>query len=157
VGSLLDPKHLIYQRSKEIMFRPMININHNQGRFLSLAYNFRGNISEDDIKNVYQFPDKFSSYFCAKFNNNFKVNFNKRPAVCYGEVQEDLIGATVIGNGTSIQERLKAICGTFTSMFRRKAFMHHYMSEGIDEMEFCECESRINDLISSYQQTQDEV
>ncbi len=155
VSSLLDPKHLMYQRSKEIMYRPMINVDHRHGRFLSLAINFRGNISDNDVKKVYEFPEKFSSYFCTTFNDKFKINFNKRPAVCYGEVQEDLIGATVIGNGTSTQQNLIKICEIFTSVFRRKAFIHHYIAEGLDEMEFTECESMINDLISGYQSAQD--
>ena len=34
----------------------------------------------------------------------------------------------------------------FTSMFRRKAFLHWYTGEGMDEMEFTEAESNMNDL-----------
>ena len=37
-------------------------------------------------------------------------------------------------------------------MFRRKAFLHHYTGTGMDEMEFTEVESNVNDLISEYQQ-----
>jgi tubulin beta len=40
-------------------------------------------------------------------------------------------------------------------MFRRKAFLHWYTSEGMDEMEFTEAESNMNDLISEYQQYQE--
>lgn len=40
-------------------------------------------------------------------------------------------------------------------MFRRKAFVHWYGNEGMDEMEFTEAESNMNDLISEYQQYQD--
>jgi len=39
-------------------------------------------------------------------------------------------------------------------MFRRKAFLHWYTGEGMDEMEFTEAESNLNDLISEYQQYQ---
>ena len=31
-------------------------------------------------------------------------------------------------------------------MFRRKAFLHWYTGEGMDEMEFTEAESNMNDL-----------
>ena len=37
-------------------------------------------------------------------------------------------------------------------MFRRKAFLHWYTGEGMDEMEFTEAESNMNDLVSEYQQ-----
>ena len=40
-------------------------------------------------------------------------------------------------------------------MFKRKAFLHWYTGEGMDEMEFTEAESNMNDLISEYQQYQE--
>ena len=39
-------------------------------------------------------------------------------------------------------------------MFRRRAFLHWYYGEGMDEMEFSEAESNLKDLISEYQQYQ---
>ena len=48
--------------------------------------------------------------------------------------------------------------GTFPrrcSFFRRQAFLHWYTGEGMDEMEFTEAESNMNDLVSEYQQYQD--
>lgn len=38
-----------------------------------------------------------------------------------------------------------------TSLFRRKAFLHWYVNEGMDEMEFTEAESNMNDLVCEYQ------
>ena len=40
-------------------------------------------------------------------------------------------------------------------MFRRKAHLHWFTAEGMDEMEFTEAESNMNDLISEYQQYQE--
>lgn len=37
-------------------------------------------------------------------------------------------------------------------MFRRKAFLHWYTGEGMEEMEFSDAESNVHDLISEYQQ-----
>ena len=36
-----------------------------------------------------------------------------------------------------------------------QAFLHWYTGEGMDEMEFTEAESNMNDLISEYQQYQE--
>jgi tubulin beta len=36
-------------------------------------------------------------------------------------------------------------------MFRRKAFLHWYTAEGMEEMEFKEAESNLKDLVSEYQ------
>ena len=65
------------------------------------------------------------------------------------------MAATFIGNSTAIQEIFKRIAEQFTAMFRRKAFLHWYTGEGMDEMEFTEAESNMNDLISEYQQYQE--
>uniref|UniRef100_UPI00358FF250 tubulin beta chain-like isoform X4 n=1 Tax=Myxine glutinosa TaxID=7769 RepID=UPI00358FF250 len=62
---------------------------------------------------------------------------------------------TFIGNSTAIQELFKRISEQFTAMFRRKAFLHWYTGEGMDEMEFTEAESNMNDLVTEYQQYQD--
>ncbi|XP_063478304.1 tubulin beta-8 chain-like isoform X10 [Symphalangus syndactylus] len=62
---------------------------------------------------------------------------------------------TFIGNNTAIQELFKRVSEQFTAMFRRKAFLHWYTGEGMDEMEFTEAESNMNDLVSEYQQYQD--
>ena len=62
--------------------------------------------------------------------------------------------STFIGNSTAIQELFKRISEQFTAMFKRKAFLHWYTGEGMDEMEFTEAESNMNDLISEYQQYQ---
>jgi tubulin beta len=49
----------------------------------------------------------------------------------------------------------KRVSEQFTLMFRRKAFLHWYTTEGMDEMEFTEAESNMNDLVHEYQQYQD--
>jgi len=63
--------------------------------------------------------------------------------------------ATFIGNSTAIQELFKRVSDQFRAMFRRKAFLHWYTGEGMDEMEFTEAESNMNDLVSEYQQYQE--
>lgn len=65
------------------------------------------------------------------------------------------VSSTFIGNSTAIQNSFRRIGEQFSVMFRRKAFLHWYTGEGMDEMEFTEAESNMNDLVSEYQQYQD--
>ena len=65
------------------------------------------------------------------------------------------LSVNFIGNSTAIQEMFQRVSEQFTGMFRRKAFLHWYTGEGMDEMEFTEAESNMNDLVSEYQQYQD--
>merc|ERR1711890_135046 len=80
---------------------------------------------------------------------------NVKTAVCDIPPRGLKMAATFIGNSTAIQELFKRIGEQFTAMFRRKAFLHWYTGEGMDEMEFTEAESNINDLITEYQQYQE--
>ena len=63
--------------------------------------------------------------------------------------------ASAVNECVLSQELFKRISEQFTAMFRRKAFLHWYTGEGMDEMEFTEAESNMNDLVSEYQQYQE--
>merc|ERR1711970_1203479 len=67
------------------------------------------------------------------------------------------IGFAPLGSPASsaMQDVFRRISDQFSVMFRRKAFLHWYTGEGMDEMEFTEAESNENDLIAEYQQYQD--
>ena len=59
------------------------------------------------------------------------------------------MAVTFLGTSTVIQELFKRISDQFTAaMFKRKAFLHWYTQEGMDEMEFTEAESNMQDLIA---------
>ncbi|XP_035911579.1 tubulin beta chain-like isoform X2 [Anopheles stephensi] len=120
------------------------------GRYLTCAAIFRGTMSMKEVdQQMLNIQSKYSSYFVEWIPNNVKV------AVCDIAPRGLKMSATFIGNTTAIQEIFKRISEQFTAMFRRKAFLHWYTGEGMDELEFSEAESNMNDLISEYQQYQD--
>merc|ERR1712049_1745 len=111
---------------------------------------FRGKMStkevDDQMVNV---QNKNSSYFVEWIPNNIKSS------ICDIPPSNLDLSVTFLGNSTSIMEMFKRVIEQFTLMFRRKAFLHWYTGEGMDEMEFTEAESNLNDLVSEYQQYQD--
>merc|ERR1711862_165009 len=119
------------------------------GRYLTVAAVFRGRMSMKEVdEQMLGVQNKNSSYFVEWIPNNIKT------AVCDIPPRGLKMAATFIGNTIAIQELFKRISEQFTAMFRRKAFLHWYTGEGMDEMEFTEAESNMNDLISEYQQYQ---
>ncbi|CAL9078930.1 unnamed protein product [Musa textilis] len=64
------------------------------------------------------------------------------------------MASTSVGTLTSIQEMFGRVSELFTAMFRMKDFLHRYMGEGMDEMEFTEAKNNMNDLVAEYQQHQ---
>ena len=120
------------------------------GRYLTVAAMFRGRMSMKEVdEQMLNVQNKNSSYFVEWIPNNVKT------AVCDIPPRGLKMSGTFIGNSTAIQELFKRISEQFTAMFRRKAFLHWYTGEGMDEMEFTEAESNMNDLVSEYQQYQD--
>ena len=88
--------------------------------------------------------NKNSSYFVEWIPSNVKT------AVCDIPPRGLKMAATFIGNSTAIQELFKRISEQFTAMFRRKAFLHWYTGEGMDEMEFTEAESNMNGRLDTF-------
>jgi len=120
------------------------------GRYLTCAMMFRGKISSEVVADeMTEVTNKHSAYFVEWIPNNIKSS------ICNIPPQGLDMSAVFIGNSTAIQEAFKRVVDQFTLMFRRKAFLHWYTGEGMDEMEFTEAESNLNDLISEYQQYQD--
>merc|ERR1712125_207424 len=93
--------------------------------------------------------NKNSSYFVEWIPNNIKAS------VCDIPPKGLKMAVAFAGNSTAIQEMFKRVGEQFTSMFRRKDFLHWYTGERMDEMEFTEAESNMNDLVSEYQQYQE--
>ena len=120
------------------------------GRYLTASAMFRGRMSTKEVdEQMVNVQTKNSSYFVEWIPNNIKAS------VCDIPPRGLKMSVTFIGNSTAIMELFKRVNDQFTSMFRRKAFLHWYTGEGMDDMEFTEAESNMNDLVSEYQQYQE--
>lgn len=132
------------------MFDPrnmMVASDPKHGRYLTVAAIFRGNVSTKEVdEHLHNIQNKNSSNFVEWIPNNVKT------AVCDIPPSSLEMSGTFIGNTTAIQELFKRIAEQFERMFRKKAFLHWYTQEGMDEMEFTEAQSNMQDLLSEYQQ-----
>ncbi|QIX02254.1 hypothetical protein AMS68_007771 [Peltaster fructicola] len=135
------------------MFDPknmMAASDFRNGRYLTCSAIYRGKVSmkevEDQVRSV---QNKNTAYFVEWIPNNIQT------ALCSIPPRGLKMSSTFVGNSTAIQELFKRVGDQFSAMFRRKAFLHWYTGEGMDEMEFTEAESNMNDLVSEYQQYQE--
>jgi tubulin beta len=120
------------------------------GRYLTASAMFRGKIPTKEVEEqMLGIKNKNSSYFVEWIPHNIKSS------VCDIAPKGLKMAVTFVGNSTAIQEVFKRVNDQFTAMFKRKAFLHWYTGEGMDEMEFTEAESNLHDLISEYQQYQE--
>merc|ERR1712226_926827 len=107
------------------------------GKYMTASVIFRGaSVQSKDVdEQVLIMINRNEAYFVDWIPHNIKQS------LCGAGPLNSDIGVSMIGNNTAIQE-----------MFQRKAFLHWYTGEGMDEMEFTEAESNVIDLIAEYQQ-----
>ena len=106
---------------------------------------FRGKSNGTEIDNgIISFKKDKSSHLKEWIPDNFKYSMC---GVAPPNVKES---GTMLMNSSTSAMNLRGISYKFTEMFRKKAFLHWYIQEGMDEMEFTEAESNANDLLCEY-------
>ncbi|VDM92123.1 unnamed protein product [Litomosoides sigmodontis] len=133
------------KRLIEQMFHPhdMISgCNPVYGRYFSVISMFRGNVSMEELKN--QITGVRSSLIPGLQPHDIKMNITKLAA------SGTSVSGALVGNTTAIKEVFAKVGKQFETMFRRKAFLHWYIQEGMDEADFIEAENYMNNMIAEY-------
>merc|ERR1712019_306447 len=112
----------------------------------------RGKIATQEIDDeVAKIQQKMADDFVTWIPNNIKSSLIEVPP------EGSDISGTFVANTTAIKGVFQRISAQFSKMYRRKAFLHWYKGEGMDEMEFQEADKNVRDLITEYQDKQDAV
>jgi len=120
------------------------------GKYLAVTTVFRGSMSMRNVdQQMLDIQNKNSSDFVEWIPNNVTT------AVCDIPPRGLDMASTFIGNSTAIMGIFQRIATQFGAMYKRKAFLHWYKGEGMDEMEFQEADKNVRDLITEYQDKQD--
>merc|ERR1711948_188069 len=96
-----------------------------------------------------QTDNKTAAEFVDWIPNNIKSSIVSVPP------SDTQMSTTVLGNSTALKGIFQRLATQFGAMYRRKAFLHWYKGEGMDEMEFQEADKNVRDLITEYQDKQD--
>ena len=121
-----------------------------RGRYLTVASIFRGRVSMREVEDTMaRLQNKLSDIFVPW------IPHNSMTAACDVSLPGVTTSATVIANSTAVNEMIRRILTRFSGLLKRKAFVHNYTQEGMDEMEFTETESNIDDLVCEYQMSED--
>ncbi|KAL7058979.1 hypothetical protein AAHC03_013955 [Spirometra sp. Aus1] len=110
------------------------------GRYLTVAAMFRGRMSMKEVdEQMLNVQNKNSSYFVEWIPNNVKTAVCDIPTSWIKDVSH--LRGQQYRNSGALQTRRPSFTGI--------------LAKGMDEMEFTEAESNMNDLVSEYQQYQD--
>lgn len=130
------------------LFNPsniMAACNPYHGRYLTISNIFRGKVSMKEVDDsIASARAKNSAYFVEWIPNNFQTS------VCNIPPKGLSTSATFIANSTAVSELFSRTAAQFSAMFKRRAFLHWYIAEGMTSEEFTEALANCEDLVAEY-------
>merc|ERR1711870_193443 len=125
------------------------NVRPEDGKYMAASFTFRGNLSTQEVDdNMEKLNTKNADDFVEWIPNNLKNQIINTPP------KTSEMSATFVANTTALKGIFQRLATQFGAMYRRKAFLHWYKGEGMDEMEFQEADKNVRDLITEYQDKQ---
>jgi tubulin beta len=130
----------------------LANVKPEDGKYLTASCTYRGDLSTQEVDDqVAQVQAKMSEDFVTWIPNNIKSSIIRVPP------EDTEMSGTFVSNTTALKSVFQRISAQFAKMYKRKAFLHWYKGEGMDEMEFQEADKNVRDLVTEYQDKQDAV
>lgn len=124
----------------------MIKCDPRDGKYIAASMLYRGHVSIYDIENeVVNFQNKNAQVFVDWIPSNIKIS------LCDIPPRGMNMSIGFVGNSTAFEGSLNIITNNYSFMFRRRAFIHWYFAEGLEEEEFHLAEDNVLDLIDDYQ------
>merc|ERR1711902_349666 len=108
--------------------------------------------SRNFLSNVKSEDGKYLTASCNYRGNIATSEVDDEIAKINAKMADDFVSCS-----TAIKGVFQRISAQFAKMYKRKAFLHWYKGEGMDEMEFQEADKNVRDLITEYQDKQDAV
>ncbi|KAH9500749.1 hypothetical protein Btru_076386 [Bulinus truncatus] len=117
----------------------MVKCNPNRGLYMACTLLFRGDVSPADVNSaIASIKAKRSIRFVDWCPTGFKVGINFQPptTVPGGDLAAVVRAAVMLSNSTAIVEAWALLDHKFDLMFAKRAFVHWYTGEGMDQSEF---------------------
>lgn len=131
----------------------LVKCDPKEGKYMSCCILYRGDVCGIDINRAIQ---DIKSNRCDEFVDwsptSFKIGINSQPPICVpgGDIAHSNRAVCMLSNNTAIKEAWQRLIEKFDSMMCKKAFIHHYVEEGMDEEYLKEAREDVNSLIDAY-------
>jgi len=139
--------HSLEELTSQLFTSPLCDFDSKYSQFLFAAGIFRGDFSPAEVEShVRSVADKYSASFAEWIPHNMHTS------VC--KVATEGKSATLIANSTGIKKVFERISSQFRVMHAKKAYMHWYLQEGMEELEFLEAEANLEEILGEYENVQ---
>ncbi|XP_076630101.1 tubulin alpha-2/alpha-4 chain isoform X2 [Colletes latitarsis] len=133
----------------------MVKCDPRTGAYTSCCLLYRGDVNPNDVNRaIASLKGKKSIRFVGWSPTGFKVGINYQPttSVPGGDLANSRRTVAMVSNNTAIRYSWTALARKFDLMYRKRAFMHHYVMEGMEESVFQEARDNIATLINDYKE-----